>query len=163
MHTQREDNHHKMNQNDDWNNKHDDDGVQKTDTNVDGPALLSFVGNKHVDLPLILHPTTSLPPSQSGNSSWFFSAVPHHDPALLRDSRSAILTDWPKLHVAHDGPVRSWERQEEYSGVEYNVCACRCSLSLSFHTSLSCCRFLTLSLRFLSLFCSFSLSLSLFL
>ena len=28
---------------------------------------------------------------------------------------------WPELHVAHDGPVRSWERQEENSGVEYNV------------------------------------------
>ena len=28
---------------------------------------------------------------------------------------------WPELHVAHDGPVHSWERQEECSGVEYNV------------------------------------------
>jgi len=30
-----------MNQNDDWNDKHNDDGAQKTDANVDGPALLA--------------------------------------------------------------------------------------------------------------------------
>jgi len=63
----------------------------------------------HVELHLILHPTTSLPPSQPGNSSWFFSAVPHHDPAFLPDSGSAILTDsmtrapcspwWPRAAV----------------------------------------------------------------
>jgi len=46
IHTQREDDHHKMNQNDDWNDKHDDDGAQKTDANVDDPALLPSVGSK---------------------------------------------------------------------------------------------------------------------
>jgi len=35
-----------MNQNDDWNDKHDGDGAQKTDANVDGPALLPSVGSK---------------------------------------------------------------------------------------------------------------------
>jgi len=29
-----------MNQNDDWDDKHNDDSAQKTDANVDGPALL---------------------------------------------------------------------------------------------------------------------------
>ena len=44
----------------------------------------------HVKIPLILHPTTSLPPSQPRNSLWFFSAVPHHDPALLPDSVAGV-------------------------------------------------------------------------
>ena len=36
-----------MNQNDDWNDKHDDDSAQKTDANVDDdPALLPSVGSK---------------------------------------------------------------------------------------------------------------------
>jgi len=35
-----------MNQNDDWHKKHDDDGAQKFDVNVDGPALLPSVGSK---------------------------------------------------------------------------------------------------------------------
>ena len=34
-----------MNQNDDWNDKYDDDGAQKTDANVDDPALLPSVGS----------------------------------------------------------------------------------------------------------------------
>jgi len=42
-------------------------------------------------------------PSQPGNSSWFFSAVPHHDPALLPDSGSAI--EGPKgFSVIHLSP-----------------------------------------------------------
>jgi len=35
-----------MNQNDDSNDKHDDDGAQKIDANVDGPALLPSVSSK---------------------------------------------------------------------------------------------------------------------
>jgi len=35
-----------MNQNDDWNDKRDDDGAQKTDANVDDPALLPSVGSR---------------------------------------------------------------------------------------------------------------------
>ena len=46
----------------------------------------------------------------------------------------------PQLHVAHDGPVHSWERQEEYSGVEYNVpfreesCRSSCNYSGPLHS-----------------------------
>jgi len=89
----------------------------------DGPALLPSVGSKQAPwAPPILQPTTSLSPSQPRNSSWFFSAVPHHDPALLPDSGSAILADvtiWAPCSPCC--PYVAVERQEAYSGVEYNV------------------------------------------
>ena len=54
-----------MNQNDDWNNKHDDDGAQKTDANVDGSALLPSVDSKRARLAppksSIPHPPSLLP------------------------------------------------------------------------------------------------------
>jgi len=47
-----------MNQNDDWDDKHDNDSAQKTATNVDGTALLprASVGSKQArQAPQILH------------------------------------------------------------------------------------------------------------
>jgi len=109
-----------MNQNDDWDDKHDDNDAQKTDAIADDPALLLSVSSKRARrASLILHPTTSFPPSQPRNSSWFFSVVPLSFQTL--DLLSSQIA-WAELLVAHVGPVHSWERHwEEYSGVEYNV------------------------------------------
>jgi len=52
-----------MNQNDDWNDKHDDDGAQKTDANVYGPALLPSVGSKRARRIPPNPPPHNLPPS----------------------------------------------------------------------------------------------------
>ena len=52
-----------MNQNDDWEEKHDNDGAQKTDANVDGPALLPSVGSKRARRAPPNPPPHNLPPS----------------------------------------------------------------------------------------------------
>jgi len=52
-----------MNQNDDWDDKHDNDGAQKTDANVDGPALLLSVGSKRARQAPPNPPPHNLPPT----------------------------------------------------------------------------------------------------
>ena len=113
-----------MNQNDDWNDKHDDDGAQKTDANVDGPALFPSVGIKRARQATprssTPQPPSLLPNLGTAHGSFLLSHVMIPLSFQTVDPLSSQIA-WPKLHVAHDGPVRSWERQEEYSGVEYNV------------------------------------------
>ena len=54
-----------MNSNNDcqWDDKHDDDGAQKTDANVDGPALLPSIGSKRARRAPPNPPPHNLPPS----------------------------------------------------------------------------------------------------
>jgi len=113
-----------MIQNDDWNNKHDDDGAQKTNLNVDGLALLPSVGSKPArrappkfSTP---QPPSPLPSPGTAHGSFLLSHIMIPLSFQTADPLSSQIA-WPELHVAHDGPVRSWERQEEYNGVEYIV------------------------------------------
>jgi len=113
-----------MNQNDDWNNKHDDDGAQKTDANVDSPALLPSVSSKRAcrapPKSSTPQPPSFLPNPGKAHGFFLLSHIMIQLSFQTADPLSSHIA-WPELHVAHDGPMRAWARQEEYSGVEYNV------------------------------------------
>jgi len=114
----------KMNHTDDWNNKHNDDGAQTTNANVDGPALLPSVGSKRArqapPKSSTPQPSSLLPNPGTAHGSFLLSHIMIPLSFQTADPLSSQIV-WPELHVAHDGPVHSWERQEECSGVEYNV------------------------------------------
>jgi len=86
---------------------------------------LPSAASGHIKFLLIPHLTTSLPPSKPGNSSWFLSAVPHHDPALLPDSGSAVLTDsmtrascspwWPHAYLREPAGMQWCRIQRAFS------------------------------------------------
>ena len=59
----REDGHHKMNWNDDSDDKHDDNGAQKTDANLHGPALLPSICSNQARQAPPNPPPHNLPPS----------------------------------------------------------------------------------------------------
>jgi len=63
IHMPREDDHHNINQNDDCDDKHNDNGAQKNDTNVDDPTLLPSVGSKWAHQAPPNPPPHNLPPS----------------------------------------------------------------------------------------------------
>jgi len=113
-----------MNQNDDWNDKYDNDGAQKTDVHVDDPALLPSVGSKRTrrapPKSSTPQPPSLLPNPGTAHGSFLLSHIMIPFSFQTADPLSSQIA-WPEFHVAHDGPVRSWESQEEYSGVEYNV------------------------------------------
>ena len=75
----------------------------------------------HVELPLN-PPPHNLPPSFPTQEQLMVVYLLSHIMISLSFQTADPLSSqiaWPKLHVAHYGPVRSWERQEEYSGAEY--------------------------------------------